>query len=82
MIAIQMDYSLNYTIKMLNHIADYYKISKRKLKKDELIEKIIEFEGDYDNILVVEERKKLWIYMRELKDDPYMSQFVCGFDGV
>ena len=35
LIAQHIDYYENYNIKMLHHIANYYKIQKNRLKKDE-----------------------------------------------
>ena len=72
----QLEYEINYTVKMLTHILEYYKISKRKLKKQDMIRKIIEFETNIENIDIVERRRLLWQYISELKDDEYMSKYV------
>lgn len=72
----QLEYEMNYTVKMLTHILEYYKICKRKLKKQDMIIKIVEFETNIENIDVVERRRLLWQYMTELKDDEYMSKYV------
>tara|TARA_B100001769_G_C21856035_1_gene463835 strand:- start:214 stop:612 length:399 start_codon:yes stop_codon:yes gene_type:complete len=74
--AVRLDYSTNYTVKMLRHILDYYKIEKKKLRKTDMVDRIIEFENDYNNIEIVEKRKYLWQMMEELKNDEYMSKFV------
>ena len=42
----EINYSTNYTRKELDRIADYYEISKRKKKKDEIIQDIVIFEQD------------------------------------
>jgi len=76
LIAQHMDYYENYNIKMLHHIANYYKIPKNRLKKDELIGLIIQFENDPENSELVYNRKRLWYYINELKDDKYFSKFI------
>jgi hypothetical protein len=76
MIAQHIDYFENYNMKQLHHISNYYQIPKRKLKKEELIDIIIQFENDDNNVDVVYNRKRLWHYLTELKDDEYFSKFV------
>ena len=71
-----IDYFENYTVKMLQHIANYYKIPKTKLKKEELIQLIIQFENQEENSEEVYNRKRLWHYINELKNDSYFSKFV------
>jgi len=75
-IALELDYSTNYNIKQLGQILDYYKINKRKMKKDEQIQAIIFYESDIENIHIVENRKRLWENIEELKSDPYFSKFI------
>jgi hypothetical protein len=48
-LANEMHYSLNYTIKSLRRIAEYYEISCRKKKKAQLIELIVTFERNEQN---------------------------------
>jgi len=74
-----IDYFENYTLKELHHISNYYNIPKKKLKKDELIELIIQFENNNDNLLIVYNRKRFWHYLQELKTDSYFGKFI-GFD--
>tara|TARA_B100000902_G_C26560126_1_gene551483 strand:- start:69 stop:449 length:381 start_codon:yes stop_codon:yes gene_type:complete len=76
LVALELDYSTNYTIKQLGQILDYYGISKRKLKKDEQIQAIILYETDNDNIYNVENRRRLWENIEELKNDQYFSKFI------
>lgn len=76
LMAQHMDYYENYNIKMLHHITNYYQIPKGRLKKDELIELIIQFENNPDNSAIVYNRKRLWHYINELKNDKYFSKFV------
>ena len=75
-IASEVDYQTNYLKKDLERIADYYEISKRKKKKDQLVEDIVIFEKDPANIEIVFRRKKLWSYVQEIKDDKYLSKFL------
>src|SRR6056300_879197 len=57
--ALEIDYNLNYNMKQLKQIAGYYKINIKKLNKDKLIQTIIDFEYDYNNIEITEKRKEL-----------------------
>jgi len=75
-LASELDYQTNYIKKELERIADYYEISKRKKRKDELVEVIVLFEKEPVNIQKVYQRKKLWKYMEEIKKDKYLSQFL------
>ena len=72
----EINYDTNYTKKDLEKIAAYYDIPKRRKKKAELIEEIILFEKNPDNICFVLQREKLWGYINELKEDPYLRQFI------
>ena len=75
-IALELDYSENYTKKDLEKIADYYQISKRKKRKSELIEDIVLFEKDLSNQEIVNRRKTMWFYMEEIMNDNYLSKFL------
>ena len=72
----EINYSTNYTRKELNRIADYYEISKRKKKKDDIVQDIVLFEQNPENIELVFRRKKLWSYIAEIKDDKYLRKFL------
>uniref|UniRef100_A0A6C0KDR7 Uncharacterized protein n=1 Tax=viral metagenome TaxID=1070528 RepID=A0A6C0KDR7_9ZZZZ len=74
--ALVSHYSINYTVKELTRITEYYSLSKRKKRKNELIEEIVMFEKDVSNIELVYKRKKLWDYLKEIKDDKYLSKFL------
>ena len=80
LMAQHVDYFENYTLKMLTHICNYYKISKTRLKKEQIIELIIQFENNPDNSALVYERKRMWHYINELKNDSYFSKFVIFFN--
>lgn len=73
-------YDLNFNIKQLSLICEYYDILKNirinKLKKQEIIEQIILFENNPENIDIVNKRKELWFYIHELKNDKIMKRFV------
>jgi len=75
-----IDYFENYTVKMLQHIAAYYKIPKTRLKKEELIQLIIQFENLDEHSELVYNRKKMWHYINELKNDSYFSKFIILFN--
>ena len=76
LIAQHVDYFENYTLKMLHHIVNYYEIPKRRLKKEELIELIIQFENESENSLNVYNRKRCWYYIHELQNDTYFGKFI------
>ena len=81
--ASKLDYNTNYTVQDLKKILDFYithtdgalsKIGKRK--KDELIESIVDFELDNNNMELVCKRKRLWFYVKEIKSDKYLSKYI------
>tara|TARA_Y100000310_G_C20478072_1_gene713385 strand:+ start:529 stop:918 length:390 start_codon:yes stop_codon:yes gene_type:complete len=76
MVALELNYRENYTKKQLDRIADYYQIPKRKKKKNELIEEIVIFEQNIENMDITQHRKTLWYYMEEIKNDNYLSKFL------
>ena len=71
------EYELNYNMKQLICIYDYYHMgNSNKLKKTELAQLIVAFENDEENSDIVERRQTLWFYMNELKNDPYTKKFI------
>jgi len=81
MLASEMDYTDNYTVKSLKHIAAYYGFkSMSRIKKNDIIQFILQFENDDLNIELVQQRKNMWFYMSELKDDHYLHQFIIDMD--
>ena len=81
MFASEMDYTDNYTVKSLKHIASYYGFkSISRIKKVDIIQFILQFENDDLNIELVQQRKNMWFYMSELKDDHYLHQFIIDMD--
>ena len=66
-----VNYDMNYTVKQLLLICDYYGLMKdvrtNKMKKQDVIEQILLFENNMENYEVVTRRKELWYYINELK---------------
>jgi hypothetical protein len=75
-----VEYTFNYKIKDLNLICEYYNILKEvkqnKYNKEQIINKIIEFENDIDNSEIVYKRMNMWFYINELKNDKFMKKFI------
>ncbi len=75
-----VNYDMNYTVKQLLLICDYYGLMKdvrtNKMKKQDVIEQILLFENTMENYEVVIRRKELWYYLNELKNDKMMKKFV------
>ena len=76
LLAMEIDYFENCTMKTLQHFASYYKLPKSKIKKEILILNIIEFENNPENAEIVYNRKRMWDYLTELKNDEYFSKFI------
>ena len=73
------EYDLNYTLKQLGMIYEYYNIGKiTKLKKADIIQAIVVFEHDGENYEIVMRRQQLWHYLEELKADKFMKRFVLS----
>ena len=75
-----MDYDLNYNVKQLLLICEYYGIQKQvknnKLKKQEIISFLLQFEESDENSYIVYKRKQLWYFMSELKNDKFMKKYL------
>ena len=75
-----VNYSINYTVKQLIQICEYYNISKdvrmTKCNKEEIINTIVLFESEQCNHTITCIRKKMWFYINELKGDKFMKKFV------
>ena len=73
------EYDLNYTLKQVSMIYEYYNIGKiAKLKKADIIQAIVVFEHDGENYEIVMRRQQLWHYLEELKSDKFMKRFVLS----
>lgn len=77
--AIQIEYELNYTVKQLKSISEYYNIDTRKLKKSEIIDNIILFEMEDENQSIIYTRKRLWYFVEELKNDHFFDNIIFPF---
>ena len=74
--ALTLDYSTNNTVKQLTNILEFYGLPKRKQKKEEIVQTIVNFESEVDNIDIVEKRKLLWGYIHELKESEFFAKYV------
>jgi len=76
----QMDYELNFNVKQLMNICDYYGLLKEvrlnKFKKEDIIHFLLDFEENPTNTLIVYKRKQMWHFMNELKRDPFMKKYI------
>lgn len=79
-IAKSIDYDTNYNIKQLMLICDYYGLSKEvknnRLKKQDIIALLLDFEENIENVLIVYKRKQLWYFISELKNDKFMKKYI------
>ena len=72
-------YDLNYNLKQLTMMYEYYNLGKiAKLKKADMIQAIVVFEHDAENCEIVMRRQLLWHYLEELKADKFMKRFVLS----
>ena len=75
-----LNYDMNFTVKQLLLICEYYGLLKdvktNKMKKQDIIEQILLFENNNDNYETVIRRKELWYYINELKQDKMMKKYV------
>lgn len=73
-------YEINYTVKQLLLICEYYGIAKdlriTKCNKSDILNTLIIYENNIENLEIVNKRKKLWYYMCELKNDKFMKKYV------
>ena len=75
-----LHYDINYTVKQLLQICEYYGMSKdlriSKCNKSDIISTLIIYENNIENQERVNKRKKLWNYINELKNDKFMKKYV------
>lgn len=73
-------YNINYTVKQLLLICEYYGISKdlriSKCNKLDILNTLIIYENNIENLEKVNKRKKLWYYINELKKDKFMKKYI------
>lgn len=69
-----------YTVKQLLRICNYYDIEKTvkmaKYKKQDIIDSILYFESLPENAAIVNERRKMWYYIRQLTNNQKMKKYV------
>jgi hypothetical protein len=71
-----VELSTNYTVQGLSRIMEYYGLSRRKLRKDEMVQTIVMYEDNPENWELVEKRRRLWENIEELAQDSYLSKYV------
>jgi hypothetical protein len=78
----KLDYSLNYNVNDLKKIIEFYNthdkntVKPHKKRKDHMIDAILQYELDINNVFIVNKRKKLWFYIKEIKNDKYLSKYI------
>lgn len=78
-IALRIDYDLNYNYSYLCNILEFYKIKKPKnINKEKIIKLIVDYEIDYKNKQIVQERKTLFTQFIELKNHQFFNKFIIG----
>jgi hypothetical protein len=74
------NYNVNFTIKQLLVICDYYGLSKmlksNKNNKEYIVNVLVLFEKDYANQDIVSKRRNMWYFMAELKNDKFMKKYI------
>jgi hypothetical protein len=73
-----LNYQLNMTVQQLMRICNYYGIAKglNKCPKDVLVSILVDFESDETNATVVSQRRLMWFYIEELRNDKFMKKHV------
>jgi len=75
-----INYNVNFTVKELLLICDYYGFAKElknsKCNKEQIIEILVSFESDPINDDIVNKRQTLWFYIGQLKNDKFMKKYV------
>jgi len=79
-LALVTNYDLNYNLSYLNSILEFYKIKKNKknMKKEQIINMIINFERDFKNKNIVKQRIRLFSNFIELKNNDFFYKFIIG----
>ena len=74
------EYKINYTVKELLLICDYYGIVKEmksnKYNKEEIINVLVQFENNPINNDIFLRRQSMWYYIDKLKNDKFMKKYV------
>ena len=73
-------YTINFTIKQLLVICEYYGLSKmlkaNKNNKEYIVNVLVLFEKDCANQDIVSKRRNMWYFMAELKNDKFMKKYI------
>ena len=78
-LALVTNYNINYNLNYLNNIMDFYNIKKHKnMKKNDIINSIVNFETKSDNQQIVKERIRLFSNFNELKNNDFFNKFIIG----
>jgi hypothetical protein len=77
----RVDYKINYTVKGLLLICEYYGLAKElkfinKSCKDIIIHFLVDFESNPLNNTIVLRRQEMWRYINILKNDKFMKKYV------
>jgi hypothetical protein len=74
------EYKINYNVKDLLLICEYYGIAKelkiQKFCKEMIIYFLVDFENDPLNNTIVLKRKELWHCINLLKNDKFMKKYI------
>jgi alpha-D-ribose 1-methylphosphonate 5-triphosphate diphosphatase PhnM len=73
--SLEIMYHTQYSYKDLQKICEYYGLEKNA-SKQQLIQHIIIYEKNNENIENVYKRKKLWSYIEEIKNDTYLKKYL------
>ena len=77
---ISVDYKINYTVKELLLMCEYYGIAKElknnKCCKDVIIQFLVDFESIPLNNTIVLRRQEMWRCINILKNDKFMKKYV------
>jgi hypothetical protein len=75
-----LTYEVNFNVKELMLICEYYGISKivkaNKCNKSEIIYFLVTFENEPKNAEIVCKRRNIWFYITEIKNDRFMKKYV------
>ena len=78
--SLSIEYKINYTVKDLLLICEYYGISKElkihKCCKDIIIQFLVDFESIPLNNTIVLRRQEMWRCINILKNDKFMKKYV------
>lgn len=79
-LALVTNYNLNYSVSYLNNILDFYNIKKKKknMKKQDIIDTIVNFETNLNNKDIVSNRIRLFENFIELKNNDFFNKFIIG----